>query len=348
MPLYRYAAGLGITALVVVFLVVGQQLLIPFAIAIMTWFLIDALALGISSLPFAGKYLPTFACKSLAVIGVISALGGILVYTGDSLVKVVQDAPMYQHNLERLMAQVSAFIGIEETPSINQLVDQIEFGPFVASIASELANGIANAGLVLIYLLFLLMEHDSFDKKIAAIFGDDNSRRRVQNIIAQIGTDIRQYIWIKTLMSLVTGVLSLIVLMAVGIEYASFWALLIFLLNYIPVVGSLIGVLFPALLALVQFESLTNFFILVPLLTVIQIGVGNILEPKLMGSSLNLSAIVVLLSLAVWGSIWGIAGMFLSVPITVFLMIIFSNVPQTRAIAIILSSDGDIKTLDHE
>jgi AI-2 transport protein TqsA len=348
MPLYRYAAGLGITALVIVFLVVGQQLLIPFAIAIMTWFLIDALALAISNLPVGGKYLPSFACKSLSVIGVVSTLAGILIYTGDSLVKVIQDAPMYQHNLERLLTQVSAFIGVEEAPSIQQLVEQIEFGPFVASIASELANGIANAGLVLIYLLFLLMEHDSFDKKVAAIFADEESRGRVQDIIAQIGIDVRRYIWIKTLMSLVTGVLSLIVLMAVGIDYAPFWALLIFLLNYIPVVGSLVGVLFPALLALVQFDSPSNFFILVPLLGAIQIVVGNVLEPKLMGSSLNLSAIVVLLSLAIWGSIWGIAGMFLSVPITVLLMIIFSNVPQTRAIAILLSSDGDIKTLNHE
>jgi len=86
----------------------------------------------------------------------------------------------------------------------------------------------------------------------------------------------------------------------------------------------------------------------VPCLAAVQIAIGNILEPRMMGNSLNLSAIVVLLSLAIWGSIWGIAGMFLSVPITVLLMIIFSNVPQTRAIAILLSSDGDIKTIDHE
>ena len=136
--------------------------------------------------------------------------------------------------------------------------------------------------------------------------------------------------------------------MAVGIDYAPFWALLIFMLNYIPTFGSMVGVLFPSLLALVQFDSLTNFFILVPILTAIQMLIGNVLEPKLMGNSLNLSAIVVLLSLAIWGSIWGIPGMFLSVPITVVLMIIFSNVPQTRAIAILLSSDGDIKTTDHE
>jgi AI-2 transport protein TqsA len=348
MSLFRYAAALGITALVIVFLVVGQALLIPFAIAVMTWFLIDALA-GVFSRFYIGEHhLPGFACKAISIIAVLSVMGAMLAYSGDSLVRVAQDAPLYQANLERLISQLSVFVGIDETPSIRQLVDQIEFGPLVATIAGELANGIANAGLVLIYLLFLLLEHDSFDRKIAAIFSDEESKGRVQNILHQIGTDIRQYIWIKTLMSMATGLLSLIVLMAVGVEYAPFWALLIFLLNYIPTVGSMVGVLFPSLLALVQFETLTNFFILVPLLTAIQITIGNVLEPKLMGNSLNLSAIVVLLSLAIWGSIWGIAGMFLSVPITVLLMIIFSNVPQTRAIAILLSSDGDIKTTNHE
>jgi AI-2 transport protein TqsA len=348
MPLFRYAAGLFITALLILFLVVGQNLLIPFAIAIMTWFLIDAVARALGSLPLGGYELPGFACKSVAVIGVLSALAILLLYTGESLVNVARAAPQYQQNLERLISEVSAYFGVAETPTISQLVNQIEFGPFVASIAAVLANGIANVGLVLIYLLFLLLEHDSFDRKIAAIVADEGNRERVENIVNQIGTDIRHYMWIKTLMSLITGVLSLIVLMAVGIDYAPFWALLIFLLNFIPTIGSFVGVLFPALLALVQFETLTNFFILVPILTAIQILVGNVLDPKLMGRSLNLSAIVVLLSLAIWGSIWGIAGMFLSVPITVFLMIIFSNVPQTRAIAILLSSDGDIKTIDHE
>lgn len=348
MSLFRWAAGLFITALLIVFLVIGQALLIPLAIAVMTWFLIDALSKGFSLINFGTVHLPGWVAKTASIVTVLAAIGGILAYTGDALFKVAQDAPQYQANLERLLGQIGGFIGIAEIPSIRQLIDQIEFGPFVATIAGELANGVANAGLVLIYLLFLLLEHDSFDRKIAGMFPDENRQKTVQNILVQIGQDIRQYTWIKTLMSLLTGVLSLIVLMAVGVDYAPFWALLIFLLNYIPTVGSLVGVLFPALMALVQFNSLTEFAILVPLLAVIQFSIGNVLEPKMMGSSLNLSAIVVLLSLAIWGSIWGIAGMFLSVPITVLLMIIFSNVPQTRGIAILLSADGDIKTISHE
>jgi len=94
---------------------------------------------------------------------------------------------------------------------------------------------------------------------------------------------------------------------------------------------------------LVQFDTFQPFFIVVSCLATIQFTIGNILEPRFMGSSLNLSPLVVMLSLAIWGSIWGVAGMFLSVPFTVILMIIFSQFEKTQNIAILLSQDGNIK-----
>ena len=106
----------------------------------------------------------------------------------------------------------------------------------------------------------------------------------------------------------------------------------------------MLAVLFPALLSLVQFPTFTPFVIIITSLGCIQVLIGNILEPRLLGNSLNLSPLVVMLSLALWGSIWGIAGMFLSVPFTVILMIIFSEFPKTRSIAIILSQNGKINT----
>jgi len=136
--------------------------------------------------------------------------------------------------------------------------------------------------------------------------------------------------------------LSYIILIFLGVDYSEFWAFLIFLLNYIPTVGSLIATIFPALLALIQFESFTYFLIVFVSIALIQFIIGNIIEPRLMGRSLNLSALVVLFSLALWGSIWGVVGMFLCVPITVILMIIFSNFEKTRPIAVLLSSNGKI------
>jgi AI-2 transport protein TqsA len=120
------------------------------------------------------------------------------------------------------------------------------------------------------------------------------------------------------------------------------WALLIFVLNYIPNIGSIVAVAFPALLALVQFETLGPFIILVISLTTIQLAIGSVLEPMLMGNTLNMSPLAIILGLAFWGTIWGIVGMFLSVPIMVMVMIVCAHVPSWRWMAILLSKDGQI------
>ena len=128
----------------------------------------------------------------------------------------------------------------------------------------------------------------------------------------------------------------------VGVDFAETWALLIFVLNYIPNIGSIVAVAFPALLALVQFETLGPFIILVISLTAIQLAIGSVLEPMLMGNTLNMSPFAIILALAFWGTIWGIVGMFLSVPIMVMVMIVCAHVPSWRWVAILLSKDGQI------
>jgi AI-2 transport protein TqsA len=139
-----------------------------------------------------------------------------------------------------------------------------------------------------------------------------------------------------------TGVLSYIAMLFIGVDAALFWAFLIFLLNYIPTIGSLLGTLFPATFALMQYGELMPFVWVLIAVGVIQIIVGNIIEPKIMGDSLNISALVVILTLSFWGLVWGVIGMILSVPITVIIIIICAEFPKTRFIAIMLSDKGSI------
>jgi AI-2 transport protein TqsA len=141
-----------------------------------------------------------------------------------------------------------------------------------------------------------------------------------------------------------TGVACYAVLRFEGIDFAESWALLIFVLNYIPNIGSIVGVAFPCLLALVQFETLTPFFVLITTLTLIQVAIGSVLEPMLMGQGLNMSPFAIILSLAFWGMIWGIAGMFLSVPILVIIIVVCAHVPKWRWVAVLLSKDGNVTT----
>jgi len=137
--------------------------------------------------------------------------------------------------------------------------------------------------------------------------------------------------------------LSFTFLFTVGVDFAAVWGLLIFLLNFIPTVGSIVATIFPALIALAQSDGYTLFVLVLLGIGALQICIGNILEPRLMGSSFNLSPVVILLNLALWNAIWGIPGMFLCVPFLIIVAIVLSHFPQTRPVAIMLSSDGNLR-----
>jgi AI-2 transport protein TqsA len=146
---------------------------------------------------------------------------------------------------------------------------------------------------------------------------------------------------IKSLMSLLTGTLSYFVLLFIGIDAPFFWAFLIFLLNYIPAIGSLIATLFPTIFAMLQFGDITHPILVLTIVGSIQVVIGNLLEPRVMGNNLNISTLVVFITLTVWGAIWGVIGMLLSVPVTVIMILILSEIPSTRGIAILLSKRGE-------
>ena len=135
--------------------------------------------------------------------------------------------------------------------------------------------------------------------------------------------------------------ISYVAMTALGLDNALFWALVIFVLNYIPIVGGLFAVGLPVVFALVQFESLGRVGLLAGLLFGAQTIIGNTIQPKMMGDSMNLSALVVILALSVWAALWGGVGAFLSAPLTVIIMIVLAQFPTTHWIAVLLSADGN-------
>jgi len=344
-PIYLSLA-FAVVLMAIGLLVAGKDLLIPLAVSVMIWYVLNALAQAFDRIHFGVLHLPGWLRMTLAIVSVFLAVALLVEMISDNIAEVQRAAPGYQANLEKLIDRGAAAFGFEEAPSVAQLIDQIDFGGAMRSFAAAIAGFAGGAGIILVYVMFLLIEQHTFDKKMRALFPDPEREARVRKLLQHMQERIRTYIWIKTLMSLVTGGISYLVLIAVGVDLAEFWAFVIFLLNYIPTIGSLIGIVFPALLTLVQFGAILPFVAVAALLGATQFLVGNVLEPRLMGRSLNLSALVVILSLALWGSIWGVAGMFLCVPITVIGMIVFAHFPATRPIAILLSNDGDIESAE--
>jgi len=160
--------------------------------------------------------------------------------------------------------------------------------------------------------------------------------------IHRIDRDIRVYIRIKTTLAVATAAFAYTVMAWVGVDFAAFWAVMVFFFYYIPTVGSILAIAAPAVLALVQFDHLTPFLIVLLVFGTIRIVTANVIEPTIMGRTLNLSPLVVIVSLVVWGTIWGVVGMFLCVPIMVVALIVLAQFETTRPLAVLLSADGRI------
>jgi predicted PurR-regulated permease PerM len=339
--LLPFTLSIGILALTVVLLVQGRELLIPIALAVLIWYLINAIARAVDHM-VPGYTLPHWLGLSVALIVMSLAFWGIGKMIGGSIAGVSEAAPLYQQNLDDLIRRGAAYVGAEEVPTMADVFDKLDLQAIIGRFAESAASVAGRIGIILVYVMFLLLEEQSFNRKLSALFPDREREASVRKILRQIQGDVQTYLALKTMMSVLTGAVSYAVLIMIGVDFAAFWAFVIFLLNFIPTIGSLVGVIFPALLTIIQFNALTPFVIVVVALGAAQFLIGNVLEPKLMGSSLNLSPLVMILSLSLWGQIWGIVGMFLCVPIMVMLMIVLAHLPYTRPVAIAMSGSGRI------
>jgi len=342
MKLQRVAMAMIIVSLIFYLLYIGQSLLLPLVIAGTVAYLISILAHAICSIRIRGISVPRSLALILALAVILVSLSFVVQLITVNINKVINAAPEYQKNLEALIYKGYSFFGVEEAPNLQEFLDQIDFRSYLQNFGGTVRALVSSTGIIIVYLIFLLLEQRTFPAKIRAIVTNPRRQEDAFEIMEKIRSDIRLYIGIKVLTSAATGLLSYLVLHVVGVDFASFWGVLIFLLNFIPTIGSIIATAFPSILTLVQFDTLGPFIATASILTALQFTIGSLIEPKLMGNRLNLSPIVILLSLGLWGSIWGIPGMFLCVPITVIIMIICSYFPGTRFVAVLLSGDGRV------
>jgi len=338
-----YAAAAALAALVTYILIVGEPILLPFVIAVFVWYLINAVATWASRIQVRGRPLARPLRLGMGMLVLVS-MGWLIVRLIVSNVgTVMATAPVYEQNLLRLANQAANAVGLDEVTDVRGLFARMDLTGLARNLTLGLTGVIGSLGTVAIYTVFLLLEQHYFARKIAALFPDARRQALVHQILRRIGKEIQTYVWLKTLISAGTAGASYLVMKVAGLDLAEFWAVLIFFLNYIPYIGSWLGVIFPALMALVQFHTMGPFFGITAGLAVTQFTGGSIVEPRLMGTGLNVSPVVMLLSLALWGNIWGVVGMFLAVPMTVVLMIIFSHVGATRPLAVLLSANGEVQ-----
>jgi predicted PurR-regulated permease PerM len=327
---------------VLALLILAKGILIPLVYGVILWFLGRYFKNLAYKIPFFKKHLPSWLISSVIFLVIVS-IGGMVASIFSSNVDSLMSAyPSYQENIEVIIVKINDTFKIDLYQSVTEKVKNFEFGSIIQGLADAVSGVFGDIIMVILYGMFIVSEESSFSLKLKKLFPNKGNYESATNILNKINNSVSNYIRLKTLVSILTGIVSYVFLLIMGVDTPFFWAMLVFFLNYIPTVGSLIATVFPAIFSLLQFGEFTPFIIILVGLGLLQWFIGNILEPKIMGKTLNISPLVTILSLVVWGSIWGITGMLLSVPISVVLVIIFSQFESTKSVAIILSENGDI------
>lgn len=340
-PAARTSLVIIATGAVVTGLYYFRAALIQFALALLLYIGIEGLARWLHE---RLRPLPRWAAVVIAIILVLAMVGWLGWLLADNIGSFTGRADAYTARLDALIAQAYRAVGADgPPPTTNGLLANADAGALLASIARGLQAVASDTIFILIYLGFIYAASAKFSEKLDRIFSKRSQRAHVADVLTAMRQSMEKYLWVTTLLGALTSVVIYAALALLGFENPLFWSVLIFFFSFIPTIGPLLGTLLPTLFALVQFESLAPVAGVLGAVGLSQFVVGNFVQPRITGDSLNLSALVILLALAVWGVLWGIAGAFLAAPITVLLMTLLSQFDSVRWIAILLSADGNPK-----
>lgn len=330
----NYNSILLTIVLLSVLLYYGKFILLPLTLALFIFVIIKSLSKKLidSTLKvFNIKINDLFSFFSIFFIFIIFIYSFVKVLNSN-LKNVLENSNYYQNNLKNLINLFSDY-EVEKFIQLNVLFNDVNFLEIFSKIINYFTELTGNFSLILIYIIFFIIEEKLLAEKIKFFF----NKLTTKNVLKKINRDLFKYFQIKSFTSFLTGICTFIILYLFQSDLAPTFGIFAFFLNFIPFIGSLISILIPTIFSLIQFFSFFESIIILIMLTFSQVLIGNFLETKMMGKTLNLSPIVMILFLSIMGKVWGIAGMFLSVPILVFLLIIFSNLNATKNLAILIS-----------
>ncbi len=346
--------------LVILFIVLKelQHIFIPFVIAYLLYFIFEPLNNFLTK-----KKVPLFGAVIIDLVIIVGLIWSISRGIIGSFSQFGKELPGYEQKLNHLVSSTAQSFGIADPAftnfNLSEILMGLDYGGIASGFFSSTLSIFSTVVFVLFFFIFICSGHYKILEATKRRFSEDKIDETIENLKKEmkkaessevksdyekqihkledqkegavektfkaITAKVQRYISTKFLISLLTGVLVGIALWIFGVDFVIVWAVLTFLLNFIPNIGSALAIIFPTLITLVQFESFGYTLIVAAVLMAIQNIIGNLLEPKIMGDQLGLNPLVILLSLLLWGYIWGIVGMFLSVPLTAMLQIIISN-----------------------
>lgn len=332
-----FLVGFASLVIIIAGLKAASAIVVPFMLSMFIAIIFAPLLAWLAS-----HKVPIGIAVMLVVLLMVFSVGSLVIFVGSSLDDFYAALPGYK---ERLANELSAVTELLSLVGISISADQIRsyFDPsilmqVVTNALSSLGGVLTNVFVVLMTVVFILFEAADFPTKLSAAMDDASGSLKRFDAFSKA---VNQYLAIKTLVSILTGVVVGVWLWIIGVDFPLLWGVSAFLLNFVPNIGSIIAAIPAVMLAFVQLGGLASGLAALGFL-VINLVVGNMIEPRYMGKGLGLSTLVVFLSLILWGWVFGAVGMLLSIPLTIIVKLALEANPRTRWIALMLGSHAEM------
>lgn len=338
--------GIIAFALVLFLMVQARFILISLAIAIILFSLTSEAINAVGRLRIGPLRIPP-RLASLVALALIA--GGLLTLTAVLISQVNTVVTMvlnYAGPAQQAIAQLFGWMGPEVEQSVLESMQSIQVAGYLTALAGQASNLLSATILIILFVGFLFAERIWFDAKLNSLMGDKVSGERVARTVGTIMRRVNHYLLVKAIVSAVTAVAVYSVFTIGGFNLALPVAIITFALNFIPSIGSIIATIIATLAVYVLTQNPYSAGSVLVIVGLLQFVIGNVIDPMLMGHALRLSSFGIIISLAFWGAVWGLPGMFLAVPIMVALMIICAQSPSLRPLAVLLSREG-LPDTDH-
>lgn len=332
----HWLVGFAAFIVIIAGLKAASQIVVPFMLSV---FIAIICAPAMSSL--RRRKVPTWLAIILVVFLILIGVSSVALLVGASLDSFSSQLPNYKL---RFADEMSGFVEIINSFGLHISYDQIKgyvdpsaLMQMVANALRGIGSALTNLILVVMIVIFILFEAVELPKKLSLAFSDaSQSLGRFESFIKSVN----RYLVIKTLVSILTGVLITCWMWVLGVDFPILWGVCAFLLNFVPNIGSIIAAVPAVLLAFVQLGGLSAGLTALGFL-VVNLIVGNVIEPRYMGKGLGLSTLVVFLSLLLWGWVFGPVGMLLSIPLTIIMKLAFEANPKMHWLAVMIDSESD-------
>lgn len=342
MTLSRINQAILLLVFVVFFLFYCKSYIVPLVIAILIWFTIRSVRQLISRSGFIKRKFPNWLLNIISLSILIVAFIGFSSLLTESVQTFSNHLTNYEKNILVLNQTVYQQFNFNFLAVLKSYFGEYDFTVVTQNAIRDISTFLGNSFIIFFYVLFILLEESIFMNKFKKLFKSTGDLQHTMQILDKIDHSFGRYLLLKTLVNFCSSLLCFVLLLFLKIDTPFLLALLIFIFSFIPTVGPILAVFFPSIIATLQYAEFSQGLMVMLAIGFVLLSVGNIIEPRVMGKSLNISPFFVIIALVFWGAIWGIIGMILSVPITAIMIIIFQQFESTKNISIILSETGEL------